>query len=258
MKRFLFISLSVFFIMLLPVMVKADSTDEDSSKSYGEQLEQEADQKADDAVQGANDNVNNTLEQLKHGASNINPSYGNTVMVAVLRGCYRFYIGIKAMGGYLTALSWLTGVLMFVLCRKNKKMKRLGIYGFGFMFPVLLWIFIIGIGTLNGIWLHSQNQTLQYGQLYLNIAGKYTIYKASQGQSAYAGIMNGLNDVLGGISTMTPILITIFEAQGIIRFALCKYDSNKKDLGLYGYCIAVPIALIVASVGVRFLGGIFK
>ena len=180
MKRFLFISLSVFFIMLLPVMVKADSTDEDSSKSYGEQLEQEADQKADDAVQGANDNVNNTLEQLKHGASNINPSYGNTVMVAVLRGCYRFYIGIKAMGGYLTALSWLTGVLMFVLCRKNKKMKRLGIYGFGFMFPALLWIFIIGIGTLNGIWLHSQNQTLQYGQLYLNIAGKYTIYKASQ------------------------------------------------------------------------------
>ena len=82
MKRFLFISLSVFFIMLLPVMVKADSTDEDSSKSYGEQLEQEADQKADDAVQGANDNVNNTLEQLKHGASNINPSYGNTVIVA--------------------------------------------------------------------------------------------------------------------------------------------------------------------------------
>lgn len=36
MKRFLFISLSVFFIMLLPVMVKADSTDEDSSKSYGD------------------------------------------------------------------------------------------------------------------------------------------------------------------------------------------------------------------------------
>ena len=98
----------------------------------------------------------------------------------------------------------------------------------------------------------------RHGQLYLNIAGKYTIYKASQGQSAYAGIMNGLNDVLGGISTMTPILITIFEAQGLIRFALCKYDTNKKDLGLYGYCIAVPIALIVASVGVRFLGGIFK
>ena len=56
---------------------------------------------------------------------------------------------------------------------------------------------------------------------------------------------------------MTPVIILIFVSLGLLRVFFCKYDNRKRDVGLYGYCIGAPAALVLVSVGAEVIGRVF-
>lgn len=257
MKKSVFIYIMMFGLLLLPLPVYA-AEDTLGDSNYGEQIQQDADGKADNTAGKAQSYANNTIEKIRSRSSGIDASTGNKVLISILRTFYRVYCGVKAVGGYIFMVSELIGILMYVLSRKNKKTRRLGVYGFMLAIPLLLFAFIYGVGTLNGLYLHEAGQTVEFSESYISVYENYQMFKGTGNESVFVLIMNGLYNTYLGIVQMTPVLIMIFVAQGLIRVFFCKYDPAKRNLGLYGYCIAIPIMLVIAIVGVGFIGSIFK
>ena len=257
MKKSIFIYVLMVVLLLLPLPVyAAEDTPDDSS--YGKQIQQDADGKADNSADKAQSYANNTIEKIKSRSSGINSGTGNRILISVLRVFYRMYCGVKAIGGYIFIISELIGILMYVLSRKNKKTRRLGVYGFMLVIPLLLFAFIYGVGTLNGIYLHEAGQTVEFSESYIDVYENYNVFKSTGNESIFVLIMNSFYNTYLGIVQIIPALIMIFVAQGLIRVFFCKYDPAKRNLGLYGYCIAIPIMLVIAIVGVGFIGSIFK
>lgn len=54
---------------------------------------------------------------------------------------------------HVMVLSIVFGILLFILARRNKSLRRFGLYGLCIGIPVCALIFIFGFGTMCGIFL---------------------------------------------------------------------------------------------------------
>lgn len=174
----------------------------------------------------------------------------------MLRSVYQIYIMLKATAKYIITVSIFIGVLLMVICRKNKRRRRTGLYFFITAVPVFIFVLVYGIGILNGIYLDIAGETYATTPMYDAMVSRYAGYSPAGG-SWFVTALNAFHIAYGGILAMTPVIILIFVSLGLLRVFFCKYDNRKRDVGLYGYCIGAPAALVLVSVGAEVIGRVF-
>lgn len=238
----------------IPVAVMAE---ENSSKS-SEELEQKANDNAETAADNMDDFSNNAMNKVVSGAKKgiAANSSGRAVAANVLRTFYKTYLAIKQTAAVIITVSIFIGTLIFVICRKNKKRRRFGLYGFIIAVPLIILAIVYGIGILNGIYLSTAGVTCDTTPMYDSVVSRYQAFTATGG-SWFVRLMDSFFITYKGIKSMVPVLILIFVTMGLFRIYLCKYDRNKRDVGLYGYCIGMPVALILVSIGVEVISKVF-
>ena len=237
----------------IPVAVMAG---ENSSKS--EELEQKANDNAETAADNMDNFSNNAMNNVVNGAKKefAANSSGRAVAANVLRTFYKTYLAVKQTAAVIITVSIFIGTLIFVICRKNKKRRRFGLYGFVIAVPLIILAIVYGIGILNGIYLSTAGVASNTTPMYDSIVSRYQAFTATGG-SWFVRLMDSFFITYKGIKSMVPVLILIFVTIGLFRIYLCKYDRNKRDVGLYGYCIGMPVALILVSIGVEVISKVF-
>lgn len=237
----------------IPVAVMAG---ENSSKS--EELEQKTNDNAETAADNMDNFSNNAMNNVVNGAKKefAANSSGRAVAANVLRTFYKTYLAVKQTAAVIITVSIFIGTLIFVICRKNKKRRRFGLYGFVIAVPLIILAIVYGIGILNGIYLSTAGVASNTTPMYDSIVSRYQAFTATGG-SWFVRLMDSFFITYKGIKSMVPVLILIFVTMGLFRIYLCKYDRNKRDVGLYGYCIGMPVALILVSIGVEVISKVF-
>lgn len=257
-KYILYIILSIlitFAWVALPVSIIV-AQEQESSQSYEEELEQKANSQADNAAGDVGNFSQNSIDKIRSGTASINSGTGRRVATSMLRSVYQIYIMLKATAKYIITVSIFIGVLLMVICRKNKRRRRTGLYFFIIAIPVFVFALVYGIGILNGIYLDMAGETYATTPRYDAMVNRYAGYSPAGG-SWFVTALNAFHIAYGGILAMTPVIILIFVSLGLLRVFFCKYDSKKRDVGLYGYCIGAPAALVLVSVGAEIIGRVF-
>lgn len=263
MKRNIMFPFLLIFIAVVLVFMGSDrnvyAEGEEQNGNYGEQLEKEADENVDHAIGDISNFTENTVNLITddENGTELSLNRGRQISIKLLKLFYRSYIVIKAMAGVLITVSIFLGVLIYVLCRKNKKRRRLAIYGFCIGFPLLILAIVYGVGILNGIYLTTAGEVYPTTEHYDMLKSSYQVFAVEKGSSWFVTFLNGFDRAYDGIKVMAPAILLMFEAQGLLRVFLCKYEKRKKDIGLYGYCIGIPLALLLVVIGAKFLGGAF-
>lgn len=245
----------VFYGFATACIVRAEETT--TSEDYGEKVQQEADDKADRAVNSVGAFAETEVEKAKGASGQVTLSNGYKTSVRLLKSFYRVYEGIKSMAGIIISVSVFIGILIFVLSRKNKQWRRLGLYMFVIAIPLLVLLVVYGVGTLNGIYLYEAGNRFEVTEEYTSLVTLYQAYLVDMSSGVFRGIMNGFYNAYAGIRAMSSLFLVMFEIQGIIRVVLCKYDKKERDIGLYGFCIGIPLALIFVGVGTKLLNHVF-
>lgn len=253
MKRFVKTLVLVLLISLMPVSVYA-STEE------GVQLENEAESKADSAYDSVQSEVLDGIDTVTNTKPSLgglqNSNFARNMLVAF----YKVYQVIKSTAAVLISLSVLIGVAAMVFARKNKKIRRSFMIAFLLVFPLLILLIVYGIGSMNGVVLHTRTpidtSTVEYHN--------YEQYKAvySSGVSTSTGFMakliDSFNRVYEGVRALSIVFVFYSVTIGGIMVALGKYSKKQKNIGLYGFCIGIPVALGVVIFGVPYLNQIFR
>lgn len=257
-KYILYIILSIlitFAWVALPVCIIV-AQEQESSQSYEEELEQRANSQADNAAGDVGNFSQNSIDKIRSGTASINSGTGRRVATSMLRSVYQIYTMLKATAKYIITVSIFIGVLLMVICRKNKRRRRTGLYFFITAVPVFIFVLVYGIGILNGIYLDIAGETYATTPMYDAMVSRYAGYSPAGG-SWFVTALNAFHIAYGGILAMTPVIILIFVSLGLLRVFFCKYDNRKRDVGLYGYCIGAPAALVLVSVGAEVIGRVF-
>ena len=66
---------------------------------------------------------------------------------------YRAYKALCGYMPYVMVLSIVFGILVFILAKKNKGLRRFGLYGLCIGIPLCALIFVFGFGAVSGIFL---------------------------------------------------------------------------------------------------------
>lgn len=258
MERFKTFIISSLFVtvacFVIPLRVVA--AEEEMTQSYEEELEQRANSNADAAANDAGDFADNSIRKVLKGSSDLQKATGRQVAEKILRTAYQFYTVLKVSARYIVTVSILIGVLLLVICRKNKKRRRMGLYGFIIGVPLITLILIYGIGILNGVYLGIAGETFETTPLYDSLKGRYLAYEPG-GRTWFITVMNSIRITYDGIKIMTPVFILVFVTMGLFRVFLCKYDKRRRNIGLYGFCIGIPAALILVCTGAEIIGRVF-
>lgn len=66
-------------------------------------------------------------------------------------GFYRAYLSFKTMAPFICVVSFAVGLVLFLFSTKNKRLRRLGLFGFIIGLPMVVVFIVYGIGILNGV-----------------------------------------------------------------------------------------------------------
>lgn len=255
----------ILFMLVLFICISVMATNKSTSISvyameednYGKEVESRADEKADTAVDGLSGFAENEFNKVMDTSSNITSDAGRKLSVRILKAFYRFYEGIKSTAALMITVSIFIGIMILVICKKNKQHRRIGLFFFIIGFPLLIILIVYGVGILNGIYLKEVGVTFNSTPEYDNLVKNYGLYMPVTKDGLFVSFLNSIKWLHKEITKMSPIIIVIFEALGLIRVFLCKYDERKRNIGLYGYCIGIPVALLLVCFGERFLNAAF-
>ncbi len=257
MKRIVFMVIIPLFILIIIMNAGVYAYAADTDDNYGKEVESRADEKADTAVDNISGFTKNEYDKAVEGSSHISSDLGKRLTVRILKAFYRFYEAIKSMAGIMISVSVFIGILLIVLCKKNKQRRRLGLFFFIIGFPLLVLLIVYGIGILNGIYLREAGVVFETSREYSNLLSIYGQFMPVTKEGIFVSSLNSINRLHKGITLMSPIIILIFETLGLLRVRLCKFDKRRKDIGLYGYCIGIPLAILFVVVGAKCLNGAF-
>ena len=73
---------------------------------------------------------------------------------SLLRGALRFYSTIRSLAPYILLVSIGIGVAIWLAARKNKTLRKLGIYGFIVGVPLFILLLVFGIGLFFDLLAH--------------------------------------------------------------------------------------------------------
>lgn len=73
---------------------------------------------------------------------------------SIFGGFYRAYLSFKTMAPFICVVSFAAGLVLFLFSTKNKRLRRLGLFGFMIGIPVVVLVIVYGVGILNGIFLY--------------------------------------------------------------------------------------------------------
>ena len=130
MKRIVFMVIIPLFILIIIMNAGVYAYAADTDDNYGKEVESRADEKADTAVDNISGFTKNEYDKAVEGSSHVSSDLGKRLTVRILKAFYRFYEAIKSMAGIMISVSVFIGILLIVLCKKNKQRRRLGLFFF--------------------------------------------------------------------------------------------------------------------------------
>ncbi len=225
----------------------------------GSQQEEEAEQKADEAYDSLEKSASKGIDTTKNrlGKMSVSSDIGSKAVRGILQVFYKIYQAVKSVAGILILVSEVIGTSIYVLFKKDKKIKRLGLFGFCVIFPLIIVAVVYGIGILNGLFLNVKDPSeLEYTQQYMELINCYGINKPAGG-TILANGLNGVHKVYQGMRHVAWLLIIAFESVGILKAVFGKYKKSKRRTGILGYCIAIPAVLLLLIFGAEPINRIF-
>lgn len=122
--------------------------------SVGAEQESIAEEKASDAYDSMGDNTYKVYNNITDSSQKVLGGMDTSnSMRTILNSFYKTYQGIKMMSPIIIAVCEIIGWFMYFLSPYNKKFRRLGLFGFVIILPLILIFFVFGIGFINGIFL---------------------------------------------------------------------------------------------------------
>lgn len=162
------------------------------------------------------------------------------VLEKVFVSLYGVFTVIKNISGQILAISIFIGVLICVFARKNKLMRKRGIVMFFVVIPILLFLCVYGVGIVYGIIEHRQQI-----QMEINNDTYIELLQVYEGKNYLS------------FKTIAPFMLLFLYTYGIFIYCLSKYDMNLRKIAFYGLCVFIPVAVVLLSWGVPYLGRIF-
>ncbi len=121
-----------------------------------------ADQNVGEAGENFSDNIDrvygDALDRLTDTEQEVEQWEGDDIFDKltrkILAGWQRGYHTFRTLSPIICIVSITMGILIFTIARKNKRIKRAGLFVFIIGIPVAVLIAVFGIGVFNGIFLY--------------------------------------------------------------------------------------------------------
>lgn len=232
--RKLLVAIFCIWLMAMPVLVFADeqvgaaASETDADVESGVTGDNKVNSVVDSVVGNVDEGVSDALDYIS-GVS-------NGLIRSVLLFFYRLYGVLKVWSVPIVSLSLLIGILLQVFCRRNKKVRRFGVVVFLITIPLVVLLIVFGFGTLISYLVYGKGfSAVPRGEQYNYV------------RELYAGDGVGLASFMVGSSNVMVLSVLIFfsVAIGVGKYLLGRYAPAQRKVGIYGFCIGLPIGLLV-------------
>lgn len=225
----IFLICIVIMILAFPIQIYAE---ENSSQA------QELAESYQAAGQEGISNIDNVISDLWHNIGN------NPVVNAIMNKTYQAYQFIKNISGMVFAISIIIGIVIMVFARRNKGLRRNAILICFLFIPLIIFLLVFGLG-------YGYSYCVE-GNVKDPLADSNAVYMYIRQTYAFTSV-----DFYYGIVSYSKALLPVSVYIGVGLYILGKYKPRLRKMGLYGFCICIPVALLLVVFGIPFLNAAF-